>query len=126
MPGMDGEQTAREIKNDPLVRDAQIVVLTSMGQRGRLIGGIDICPAIKGKVYPYIERAIRQHRGGEHDGAGVRAHCGPQDGHPGGDGVIGRVGGGGAIHRGRKHHLDSVGVAPCPRPGKRERPIILG
>ncbi len=34
MPGMDGEQTAREIKNDPLARDAQIIILTSMGQRG--------------------------------------------------------------------------------------------
>jgi CheY-like chemotaxis protein/HPt (histidine-containing phosphotransfer) domain-containing protein len=34
MPGMDGEQTAREIKNDPIAREAQIIVLTSMGQRG--------------------------------------------------------------------------------------------
>jgi PAS domain S-box-containing protein len=34
MPGMDGEQTAREIKNDPIARDAQIIILTSMGQRG--------------------------------------------------------------------------------------------
>jgi CheY-like chemotaxis protein/HPt (histidine-containing phosphotransfer) domain-containing protein len=34
MPGMDGEQTAREIKNDPLVREALIIILTSMGQRG--------------------------------------------------------------------------------------------
>jgi len=34
MPGMDGEQTAREIKSNPLTRDAQIIVLTSMGQRG--------------------------------------------------------------------------------------------
>jgi CheY-like chemotaxis protein/HPt (histidine-containing phosphotransfer) domain-containing protein len=34
MPGMDGEQTAREIKNDPVAREAQIIILTSMGQRG--------------------------------------------------------------------------------------------
>ncbi len=34
MPGMDGEQTAFAIKNDPLVNDVQIIVLTSMGQRG--------------------------------------------------------------------------------------------
>jgi PAS domain S-box-containing protein len=34
MPGMDGEQTAREIKSDPGARDTQIIVLTSMGQRG--------------------------------------------------------------------------------------------
>jgi len=34
MPGMDGEQTAREIKNDPIGRDMHIIVLTSMGQRG--------------------------------------------------------------------------------------------
>ena len=34
MPGMDGEQTAREIKNNPLISDIQIIVLTSMGQRG--------------------------------------------------------------------------------------------
>jgi len=34
MPGMDGEQTAREIKSDPIARDIQIIILTSMGQRG--------------------------------------------------------------------------------------------
>ncbi len=34
MPGMDGEQTAREIKSDPVARDAQIIILTSMGERG--------------------------------------------------------------------------------------------
>jgi len=34
MPGMDGEQTARAIKSDPLVRDVKIVILTSMGKRG--------------------------------------------------------------------------------------------
>lgn len=34
MPGMDGEQTARDIKNDPLVKDVKVVILTSMGKRG--------------------------------------------------------------------------------------------
>jgi CheY-like chemotaxis protein/HPt (histidine-containing phosphotransfer) domain-containing protein len=34
MPGMDGEQTARQIKSDPIAREAQIIILTSMGQRG--------------------------------------------------------------------------------------------
>ena len=34
MPGMDGEQTAREIKSDPSLRDTEIIILTSMGQRG--------------------------------------------------------------------------------------------
>jgi two-component system sensor histidine kinase/response regulator len=34
MPGMDGEQTARAIKSDPAVKDAKIIILTSMGQRG--------------------------------------------------------------------------------------------
>ncbi len=34
MPGMDGEQTARAIKSDPALRDAKIIILTSMGQRG--------------------------------------------------------------------------------------------
>jgi PAS domain S-box-containing protein len=34
MPDMDGEQTAREIKNDPVTRETQIIILTSMGQRG--------------------------------------------------------------------------------------------
>ena len=34
MPGMDGEQTASAIKKDPLVSETQIIVLTSMGQRG--------------------------------------------------------------------------------------------
>jgi CheY-like chemotaxis protein/HPt (histidine-containing phosphotransfer) domain-containing protein len=37
MPGMDGEQTTREIKTDPLVKDTKIVILTSMGQRGDAI-----------------------------------------------------------------------------------------
>ena len=37
MPGMDGEQTARAIKSDPSVKDAKIIVLTSMGQRGDAI-----------------------------------------------------------------------------------------
>jgi PAS domain S-box-containing protein len=34
MPVMDGEQTAREIKADPLIADAKIIILTSIGQRG--------------------------------------------------------------------------------------------
>ena len=34
MPGMDGEQTAQKIKNDPLIKNVQIIILTSMGQRG--------------------------------------------------------------------------------------------
>ena len=34
MPGMDGEQTARAIKNDPALKDIKILILTSMGQRG--------------------------------------------------------------------------------------------
>ncbi len=34
MPGMDGEQTARAIKSDPLVKDVKIIILTSMGKRG--------------------------------------------------------------------------------------------
>ncbi len=37
MPGMDGEQTARAIKSDPLVKDVKIVILTSMGKRGDAI-----------------------------------------------------------------------------------------
>ncbi|KAF0108889.1 MAG: multi-sensor hybrid histidine kinase [Anaerolineaceae bacterium] len=34
MPDMDGEQTAREILADPLIKHVSIIVLTSMGQRG--------------------------------------------------------------------------------------------
>jgi two-component system sensor histidine kinase/response regulator len=35
MPGMDGEQTAREIKADPALRgSSEVIILTSMGQRG--------------------------------------------------------------------------------------------
>ncbi len=34
MPGMDGEQTARAIKSDPIFKDITIIILTSMGQRG--------------------------------------------------------------------------------------------
>jgi PAS domain S-box-containing protein len=34
MPGMDGEQTAREIKTSVLLRETQIIILTSMGHRG--------------------------------------------------------------------------------------------
>jgi CheY-like chemotaxis protein len=34
MPGMDGEQTTRAIKSDPSIKNAKIIILTSMGQRG--------------------------------------------------------------------------------------------
>jgi PAS domain S-box-containing protein len=34
MPGMDGEQTLRAIKADPRTREASVIVLTSVGQRG--------------------------------------------------------------------------------------------
>jgi two-component system, sensor histidine kinase and response regulator len=34
MPGMDGEQTVRAIKADPIGKDVNIIILTSMGQRG--------------------------------------------------------------------------------------------
>jgi PAS domain S-box-containing protein len=34
MPSMDGEQTARAIKSDPVMKDVKIIILTSMGQRG--------------------------------------------------------------------------------------------
>ena len=34
MPGMDGEETARIIKADPAIKEAKIIILTSMGQRG--------------------------------------------------------------------------------------------
>ncbi len=37
MPGMDGEQAARAIKSDPLIKEVKIIVLTSMGQRGDAI-----------------------------------------------------------------------------------------
>ncbi|GAB4538637.1 MAG: response regulator [Anaerolineales bacterium] len=34
MPHMDGEQTARAIKSDPAIKGVNIIILTSMGQRG--------------------------------------------------------------------------------------------
>lgn len=34
MPGMDGEQTARAIQSDPSLKQAKIIILTSMGKRG--------------------------------------------------------------------------------------------
>ncbi|MGA2112546.1 MAG: PAS domain S-box protein [Anaerolineales bacterium] len=34
MPGMDGEQTARAIRSDPVVREVKIIILTSIGRRG--------------------------------------------------------------------------------------------
>jgi len=34
MPGMDGEQTAKEMLNDPAGKQTSIIILTSMGQRG--------------------------------------------------------------------------------------------
>ena len=36
MPGMDGEDTLRAIRNEPLTRDIRVVVLTSMGRRSEL------------------------------------------------------------------------------------------
>src|SRR6185295_2815061 len=37
MPGMDGEQVARDVKGNPAVKEVKILVLTSMGQRGDAI-----------------------------------------------------------------------------------------
>ena len=34
MPGMDGEQTAQAIRNDPSLKQVKIIILTSMGKRG--------------------------------------------------------------------------------------------
>ncbi len=34
MPGMDGEQTAQAIKDDPTIQDVKVVILTSIGQQG--------------------------------------------------------------------------------------------
>jgi len=34
MPGMDGEQAAKLIKTDPLLKETKIIILTSMGQQG--------------------------------------------------------------------------------------------
>jgi CheY-like chemotaxis protein len=34
MPKMDGEETTRLIKTDPVIKDVQILILTSLGQRG--------------------------------------------------------------------------------------------
>jgi len=34
MPGMNGEKTARQIKSDPLIKDATIIMQTSLGNRG--------------------------------------------------------------------------------------------
>jgi two-component system sensor histidine kinase/response regulator len=34
MPGMDGEQTLRAIKDDPEIKDVVVIVLTSVGTRG--------------------------------------------------------------------------------------------
>jgi len=36
MPGMDGEDTLRAIRNEPLTRDTRVIVLTSMGRRSEL------------------------------------------------------------------------------------------
>ncbi len=34
MPGMDGEQTAEALRSDPSLKQAKIIILTSMGKRG--------------------------------------------------------------------------------------------
>ncbi len=34
MPGMDGEETAKRILEDPEIKDTNIIILTSLGQRG--------------------------------------------------------------------------------------------
>lgn len=36
MPGMDGEETLRAIRNEPLTRDTRVIVMTSMGHRNEL------------------------------------------------------------------------------------------
>jgi signal transduction histidine kinase/DNA-binding LacI/PurR family transcriptional regulator/DNA-binding response OmpR family regulator/HPt (histidine-containing phosphotransfer) domain-containing protein len=55
MPGMDGEQTAREMVQDPAGKQASIIVLTSMGQRG------DASRLEEIGVSGYLLKPLRQH-----------------------------------------------------------------
>ena len=36
MPGIDGEQTLRMVRQEPLVKDIKVIVLTSMGRRSEI------------------------------------------------------------------------------------------
>jgi len=54
MPGMDGESTARVIKEDPEIRDVAIIVLTSVGQRG------DVARLGKIGIAGYMMKPLKQ------------------------------------------------------------------
>ncbi|MEW6379380.1 MAG: PAS domain S-box protein [bacterium] len=54
MPGMDGFEVSRRIKNNPALADARIIVLTSLGQRGET----KICRELG--ISAYLLKPIRQ------------------------------------------------------------------
>lgn len=67
MPTMGGEQTLRAIKSDPLIKDVDVVVLTSIGQRGdaarlRELGctGYLLKPVKQSQLFDIIEIVIDQ------------------------------------------------------------------
>ncbi len=54
MPGMNGEETAREIKSEPLIKDTTIIMQTSIGNRG------DVKRLQEIGVRGYLVKPIRQ------------------------------------------------------------------
>lgn len=69
MPVMDGEQTLAAIKADPIIRDVEVIILTSMGQRGdagRLeemgCGGYLVKPIKQSHLIEAVLTVLRQSR----------------------------------------------------------------
>ena len=69
MPGMDGEQTAQEIKREDPIRETVLVILTSMGKRGdasRLealgVAGYLIKPLRRGQIVEVMLTVLGQSR----------------------------------------------------------------
>ena len=81
MPGMDGEQTARAIKSDPLCKVVTILILTSMGQRGDVArlealgcAGYLLKPVKQSLLREALQTALGQKQSGEGAGRMVTRH----------------------------------------------------
>jgi PAS domain S-box-containing protein len=74
MPGMDGERTLREIRQEPLIEDVRVIVLTSVGHRNELsrvkelgCAGYLIKPIRQSQLKEVIEAALATDKSRQHE-----------------------------------------------------------